>query len=157
MLPSDWDDIKLIYKNAIDEGISTFQTECPSFEEWDSSHIKDCRFVLTVGGEIAGWCALSQTSSREAYRGVVEVSIYFKNIYRGQGFGTKLLKHLCAESEAHGYWCLYSSIFSINDASIRLHEKCGFRRIGYRENIARDRFGVWRDTVLFERRNTYYG
>ncbi len=152
MESADWAEVKRIYTQALEEGISTFQTECPSYEQWDAAHHKNCRFVLTVGETVAGWCALSPTSSREAYKGVAEVSIYFSKQFRGMGFGTALLLYLCNESERHGYWCLFSAIFSINEASARLHEKCSFREIGYRENIARDRFGVWQNTTLFERR-----
>ena len=80
------------------------------------------------------------------------VSIYIDNKYQGSGIGTKLLKKLCNESEKRGYWCLYVAIFSINRPSIELHKKCGFREIGYRERIAKDRFGKWQNTVLMERR-----
>ena len=69
------------------------------------------------------------------------------------GIGTALLTRLCAESEAHGYWTLYSSIFAENEASLALHKKCGFRVIGYRERIAKNIFGTWQDTIIVERRN----
>ena len=67
--------------------------------------------------------------------------------------GTALLTHLCEETEKFGYWTLYSAIFSVNTASIELHKKCGFRVVGYRENIAKDRFGNWQSTTIMERRN----
>lgn len=70
----------------------------------------------------------------------------------GKGLGTYLLEHLCSVTEQLGYWCLYAAIFSKNTASIALHKKCGFREIGYRERIARDRFGNWQSTTLLERR-----
>lgn len=157
MTADDWTSVCGIYKQAIAEGKSTFQTECPSFEDWDKRHCKECRFVSVVDGKTAGWCALSPTSAREAYSGVVEVSIYFSLEYRHKGYALELLKHLINESEKRGFWCLYSAIFAINTDSIRLHEKCGVRRIGYREKIAKDRFGKWQDTVLFERRSKEIG
>ena len=153
MKDSDWERIKEIYKQAILEGKSTFQTECPTYENWDKGHLKDCRFVMLVGDVVIGWCATSATSTREAYKGVIEVSVYFDQEFRGKGLGTHLLNHLCEISDEKGYWCLYAAIFSINEASINLHKKCGFREIGYREKIAKDRFGKWRNTTLLERRN----
>ncbi len=113
---------------------------------------KDGRFVILYGEKLVGWCAISKTSSRKAYEGVVEVSIYIDAQYRGKGLGTYLLEHLCSVTEQLGYWCLYAAIFSKNTASIALHKKCGFREIGYRERIARDRFGNWQSTTLLERR-----
>ena len=52
-----------------------------------------------------------------------------------------------------GFWMLYAAIFSNNEASIRLHKACGFRVIGTRERIARDRFGQWQSTTVMEWRN----
>ena len=154
MRPEDWPQVRAIYAQAIEKGISTFNTECPDYAEWDAAHLKVCRFVDEESGAVRGWVALAPSSARYAYRGVVEVSIYVDEAHQGQGVGTALLETVCAESERQGYWCLYSAILSINTASVRLHQKCGFRVIGYRERIARDRFGVWQDTTIMERRST---
>lgn len=153
MKEEDWDAVSSIYKQSLLEGKSTFQIECPSYETWSKNHLQDCRYVIVADGSIAGWCAISATSVREVYKGVVEISIYFDKASRGKGLGTKLLKYLIEKSEEKGYWCLYAAIFSINEASIKLHEKCGFRVIGYREKIAKDRFGEWQNTTLMERRS----
>ena len=152
MQKADWNRVSEIYQQALLEGKSTFNTVCPDYDEWDNNHIKDCRYVAEIDNMVVGWIAISPTSSREAYKGVVEVSIYIDNKYQGSGIGTKLLKKLCNESEKRGYWYLYVAIFSINRPSIELHKKCGFREIGYRERIAKDRFGKWQNTVLMERR-----
>ena len=152
MQKADWNRVSEIYQQALLEGKSTFNTVCPDYDEWDNNHIKDCRYVAEIDDMVVGWIAISPTSSREAYKGVVEVSIYIDNKYQGSGIGTKLLKKLCNESEKRGYWCLYVAIFSINRPSIELYKKCGFREIGYRERIAKDRFGKWQNTVLMERR-----
>ncbi len=154
MLPSDWARVSQIYSDALKEGKSTFQTVCPEYSEWDNSHIKECRYVAELEENVIGWCAISKTSSREAYRGVVEESIYIDYNYHHIGAGTALLKTLCKNTEQKGYWCVCTSIFSINTASIKLHEKVGFRKIGYREKIAKDKFGQWQDTIMFERRNS---
>jgi len=60
--------------------------------------------------------------------------------------------HVIEASEAAGIWTLQSSIISTNKASIRLHERCGFRNIGLRERIAQDMDGLWQDIVMLERR-----
>jgi phosphinothricin acetyltransferase len=153
MRKSDWEYVSNIYTQSLIEGKATFQTKCPDYETWDRNHLTDCRFVMVTGETVIGFCTLGATSARDVYRGVVEVSIYFDSEYRGLGLGSRLLKYLCKESEKKGYWCLYVAIFSINKASIHIHKKCGFREIGYREKIAKDRFGKWQNTTLLERRN----
>lgn len=153
MMDSDWEAVRNIYEQALLEGKSTFQTVSPDYEQWNNGHLKDCRYVAELDGMIVGWAAISATSAREVYKGVVEVSIYIVKEARGQGVGSSLMERLCQESESKGYWCLYAAIFAINKASIQLHQKFGFREIGYREKIAKDRFGEWQDTILLERRN----
>ena len=152
----DWPEVSAIYSHAINDGHFTFTDSCPTYEEWDSAHVKDCRYVITVDGTVAGWCALSPISPRKPYAGVSEVSIYVREDHRHQGIGTKLLNYLCRESPKLGYWSLYSIVFSTNTASIKLHEKCGFRRIGYREKIAKDVFGNWTDIFTYEKRSDLY-
>ena len=80
------------------------------------------------------------------------MSIYVDKDYRGHGVGTSLVKELLIQSQKAGYWSIYSAIISINRASIALHKKCGFREIGYRERIAKDKFGEWQNTTLMEYR-----
>ena len=152
MRDEDWGTVSEIYKQGLEEGTSTFNTECPSFAEWNEGHVKNCRFVFEEEGKVVGWIALSPSSSRCAYKGCVEMSVYVDRNYRGQGIGTALVNTIIREAEKDGYWSIYSAIFSINKASIALHKKCGFREIGYRERIAKDRFGKWQNTTLMEYR-----
>lgn len=152
---NDWDNIKEIYQQGLDLNLATFQTECPSYEEWDNGHLVDCRFGAICENKLVGFAVLSPTSKREVYKGVVEVSIYIDTNYKNKGIGTSLLKHLIKEADEKGYWTLYSGIIEENTASIALHQACGFRKIGYREKIAKDRFGNWHNTVLFERRSPF--
>ena len=152
MRDEDWGTVAEIYKQGLVEGTSTFNTECPSFTEWNEGHVKNCRFVFEEEGKVVGWIALSPSSSRCAYKGCVEMSVYVDRNYRGHGIGTALVNTIIREAEKDGYWSIYSAIFSINKASIALHKKCGFREIGYRERIAKDRFGKWQNTTLMEYR-----
>ncbi len=152
MRDEDWGTVAEIYKQGLEEGTSTFNTECPSFTAWNEGHVKNCRFVFEEEGKVVGWIALSPSSSRCAYKGCVEMSVYVDRNYRGHGIGTALVNTIIREAEKDGYWSIYSAIFSINKASIALHKKCGFREIGYRERIAKDRFGKWQNTTLMEYR-----
>ena len=102
-----------------------------------------------------GWAALSPVSKRTVYAGVAEVSVYVHGVYHGQGIGRALLEELIRQSEAAGFWTLQSSLFPENAASVGLHQKCGFRLVGFRQRIARLN-GTWRDTFLFERRSSKF-
>ena len=151
MAASDWEQVRSIYLEGLREGNSTFETEAPSWEAWDEAHHKSPRFVMRAGDRVLGWAALSPVSKRRVYSGVAEVTIYVTESARGKGIGRALLEALIEESERAGIWTLQASIFPENVASVELHLKCGFREVGKRERIAILN-GVWRDTILFERR-----
>jgi len=156
MTPSDWPSVAAIYLEGIRTGNATFQTEAPTWEEWDKAHIPHCRLVAIVGNAVAGWAALMPVSSRLVYAGVAEESVYVGEKFRGQGIGLALLEQLVVESETEGFWTLQAGIFPENIGSIRIHEKCGFRVLGRRERIGQ-MGGVWRDTLLLERRSLVVG
>ncbi|MFT5873051.1 MAG: L-amino acid N-acyltransferase YncA [Clostridium sp.] len=149
----DWDQVSQIYLDGINTGKATFQTEVPTWENWDNGHVKSCRLVARLENNILGWGALSPTSSRCVYVGVAEVSIYIGENYRGQGIGKVLLENLIKKSEENGFWTLQSGIIRENTSSIILHEKCGFRELGIREKVAKMNNGKWHDVVLMERRS----
>lgn len=153
---SDWERVKEIYQLGIDTGNATFETRVPGFEAWMMKFHPHLLWVAIIDGKVVGWAGLQPVSAREAYGGVVEVTIYVHPEFGGNGVGSLLMKHLVRESEAAGKWTLYASIFPENAASIRLHEAAGFRKIGYREKIARLN-GKWRNTVLYERRSKITG
>ena len=147
-----WARVQQIYQEGIDTNQGTFETQAPEWEEWDHDHLKVCRFVAMENNLVIGWVALSRVSSRPVYKGVAEVSIYIALDHIRKGVGKALLSHLIKESENSGFWTLQASIFEENPASISLHQKFGFRRMGVREKIAQQH-GIWRDTVIYERRS----
>lgn len=156
LIASDWGAVSQIYAEGIATRLATFETQVPTWEKWDSGHLSEGRYVAVDGDAILGWVALSPVSSRYVYRGVMEESIYIAQSARGQGIGSLLLTHIVSASEDLGIWTLQGGIFAKNTASIALHEKCGFRRVGYRERIGQLE-GVWYDTVLMERRSQKVG
>lgn len=158
MEKEDWNSVVDIYIQGINTKVATFQTEAPKYEEWDKGHLKIGRFVAVDNQDkVVGWVALSPTSSRCVYKGVAEVSVYISESFRKNNLGYKLLNEVIEESEKKGIWTLQSGIFAINEASIALHKKCGFRIVGIREKIGRDSNGIWQDTVLMERRSKIVG
>lgn len=156
MTPSDWESVARIYAEGIATGFATFEKVVPAWEDWDKNHLEKCRLVAEEKGRILGWAALSPVSSRCVYGGVAEVSVYVGRNARGRGVGMALMHLLISESEAAGLWTLQSGIFPENKASIVLHERVGFRKIGVRERVGK-LDGEWKDNVIFERRSKKVG
>jgi len=155
--PHHYEAVKQIYAGGIATGNATFRTEAPAWKEWDESHFKIGRLVaLDDKGSVIGWAALAPVSSSCAYAGVGEVSVYVHPEQAGQGVGKNLLEALILESEKQNLWTLQAGIFPENVASVKIHERCGFRQIGYREKIGQLK-GVWRNTLLLERRSQTVG
>lgn len=152
LLPQDWPAVRDIYAEGIATGNATFETQVPAWDVWDANHLPHCRFVACEGDRVIGWAALSSVSRRAVYAGVAEVSVYVATAAQGRGAGKALLQTLIAAAEDAGIWTLQGSIFPENRASLALHQACGFRIVGRRERIAQLR-GIWRDTVLVERRS----
>ena len=152
----DWPEVLAIYEQGIATRQATFELSAPSWEQFDATHLADCRLVARREDCVLGWAALSPESRRQCYSGVAEVSVYVRASARGQGVGTALLSQLIAESEALGLWTLEGATFPENTASLRLQARLGFREIGRRERVAK-LDGVWRDTVLTERRSQCVG
>jgi L-amino acid N-acyltransferase YncA len=147
-----WPGVARVYAEGIETGNATFETEVPTWEEWDSSHLSDHRLVALRDGEVVGWAAVSAVSDRCVYGGVVENSVYVGETARGRGVGQRLLEELIASTEAAGIWTIQTGIFPENDGSIRLHERVGFEIVGRRKRLGKLN-SQWRDVLLLERRS----
>jgi L-amino acid N-acyltransferase YncA len=152
----DWPAVAAIYAEGIATRNATFETEVPSWEDWDGTHLSSPRLVAELDGEVVGWAALSPVSDRCCYTGVAENSIYVAESARGRGVGSNLLCELVERAERAGLWTIQTGIFPENMASIALHERCGFRIVGVRERLGQ-LDGTWRDVLLLERRSPVVG
>ncbi len=152
----DWELVRSIYIDGIATGQATFEIESPTWDQWNSAHLPAPRLVAASAEGILGWAALNAVSTRAVYAGIAEVSVYVDKGSRRHGVGRALLETLVTDSERHGIWTLQASIFPENVASLGLHSSCGFRMLGTRERIGKMN-GIWRDTLLLERRSTVVG
>jgi phosphinothricin acetyltransferase len=153
----DWPAVRAIYADGIAGGQATFETEPPSWEDFDAGRHPHLRLVAADDrGTVLGWAAASPTSARAVYAGVAEHSVYVATAARGRGVGRLLLGALVDVAEAAGVWTLQSGIFPENAASLALHARLGFRVVGRRERVARHH-GTWRDVLLVERRSRVVG
>ena len=149
---ADWAAVSAIYAEGIETRNATFETDVPSWHEWDAAHLAEPRLVARRDGEVVGWAALTRVSDRCAYQGVAENSVYVARGARSQGVGRALLNELVQRAEETGIWTIQTGVFPENLASLQLHLSCGFRVVGVRERLGR-LDGAWRDVVFLERRS----
>ena len=151
LVASDWPAVAAIFAEGIATGDATFETAVPAWEDWDARHLPAHRFVAELDGDLVGWVAVVPYSSRAAYSGVGEESVYVAESARGRGVGRKLLEALVESARAGGLWTLQAGVLPENGASLALHRALGFREVGVRERIGQLN-GAWRDVVLLELR-----
>jgi L-amino acid N-acyltransferase YncA len=158
MAERDAPHVLAIYQAGLDTGQASFETTAPAWEAFDAAKLPGHRHVAAdaVTGAVLGWVAASAVSSRCVYAGVIEHSVYVHPGHQGRGIGAALLEALIGSSEAAGIWTIQSGVFPENAASLRLHERAGFRVVGVRERVG-CHYGRWRDTVLIERRSRIAG
>jgi L-amino acid N-acyltransferase YncA len=156
LLPEDFPFVKSIYEHGIKTGNATFEQAAPDWSEWQKKFPVKMSFISEEDNVIKGWAAMSRVSPREVYMGVWDVSVYVHPDHFNTGVGSQLLHHLILFSEENNIWTLQAGIFPENLASIYLHKKFRFREVGYREKIGLLN-GVWRNTLLFERRSRNVG
>lgn len=159
LLPEHYPRVAEIFKEGMETHIATFRREVPTWKEWDEGHIAAGRLVALLGEEVIGWVALSPAFPlREAYRGVVENSIYIARAHAGKGVGKLLLTAMLEQVWQAGYWSVEARILRENAPSIALHKACGFRMVGVRERLGRmQATGKWHDVVFMEYRSTVNG
>ena len=155
MTAADWDAVRRIYQKGSIRATPVSRPSAPGWEAWNAKYHAHSRLVARDGSRVVAWAA-SPRFRPACYAGVAEVSLYVADDCRGRGVGNKLLTALIESSEQNGIWTLYGSTFPENVASLRMQERCGFRLIGKRERIGKLK-GVWRDTVMTERRSEIVG
>ena len=155
---ADVESICRIYNQGIEDRVATLETELRTPEErrqWLAA--RDPRHPVivaeTTGAEpptILGWGSLNTFNSREAYRFVVDFSIYVERGARGQGVGRVMLTRLIELAREHGYHKLVLSAFPTNASGMALYTRLGFRTVGvYKEQGRFD--GRWVDTIIMEK------
>lgn len=155
MTAHDWPQVAEIWAEGIATGNATFEPSPPSWPDFDAGRAPHLRLVAEepdASGTLLGWAAAGPVSSRRAYAGVAELSVYVRASAQGRGIGRTLLTALIQLAEVTGTWTLCSGIFPENVSSLKLHEACGFQRLGTRVRVGR-LDGRWRDVVLLERRS----
>jgi L-amino acid N-acyltransferase YncA/DNA-binding transcriptional ArsR family regulator len=160
MTEDDLPVVRDIYAEGIATRNATFETRVPDIQTLATKWLPAHRWVAEIddpseGPTVVGWTGVSPTSNRACYSGVGETSVYVAATARARGVGKALMHRQVTEADADttngGLWTLQTSIFPENRASIALHHSAGYKTLAVRSRIAQ-LDGVWRDTVLLERR-----
>ena len=107
--------------------------------------------VAVQAGEVLGYGYCAPYRLRSAYRYALEDSVYIKEAHLGRGVGSRLLGELIVLCERLDYRQLIAVIGdSANAASIALHARHGFLRVGTFRSVGY-KFGRWVDSVLMQR------
>jgi L-amino acid N-acyltransferase YncA len=106
--------------------------------------------VATSGGEVVGYAYVVLFRKRPAYRYTVKHSIYVHHEHLGCGVGKLLLRELIDTCATVGFRQMIGYIDADNAASLALHGKLGFRRVGLLPGVAY-RHGQWADTIMVQR------
>ena len=153
---SDVDAIQRIYAFYVLRGLATFEEEPPAVEDLLARKQAILTaglpyLVAAVGQQIVGYAYATLYRQRPAYRHTIENSVYVADGFRSKGIGTALLSALIERCEAGGWRQMIAVIGdSGNAASIALHSRLGFKRIGTL-NAVGFKLGRWVDTVLMQR------
>ncbi|MBN8994170.1 MAG: N-acetyltransferase [Rhizobiales bacterium] len=157
--PSDICDLTAIsdiYAEAVLHGLASFEIDPPGEEEMAMRFAALAEggypaFVAEAGERVIGYAYAGRYRSRPAYRNTVEDSIYLSPAAQGRGVGSALLGRLLAESESRGFRQMVAVIGnSANHASVRLHERHGFRHVGILKSVGY-KHGHWLDSVFMQR------
>lgn len=106
--------------------------------------------VAEIDGAVVGFASLSFYRDRPGYRTSVEDSIYIHRDHHGVGVGSALLNELIEVAKKHGFHTVLARIVDAQQASIGLHERCGFEMVGVERQVGR-KFGRWHDVALMQR------
>ena len=143
-----------IYNEAVVTTDATFDLEAKTEEEqgiWLAGHDRmHPVFVAELDGTVVGWASLSEWSSRSAYAGTAEISLYIKEEFRGKGAGRKLLEDIMLEGEKVGLHAVLARITTANAVSIHLHELAGFEQVGVMREVGQ-KFGRTLDVLIMQR------
>ncbi len=148
MLADDWPVCALIYEAGLDVG--TFEETVPTWDEWNATHLASPRLVARRGRDPRLGGARAGLAPEVLPRRGGEFRLRRPGGPRPRR-RAGVAREVVRRADDEGVWTIQAGILAGNDASVALHERCGFRIVGTRERIAQKR-GTWRDVVLMERR-----
>ena len=151
--PKDAAELAAIYNHYIENTIITFEEESISVDAY-LARIHDTAskypwLVYEHENRIVGFTYASAWKARSAYRHCAEATLYLSPMNVGKGIGTILYSALIDQLRCRQMHSLIAGIAVPNDASIALHKKLGFEKIGYFKEVGK-KFDDWLDVEYWE-------
>lgn len=152
--PEDAGAILSIYAPYIENTSITFEYDVPSVFDFAERIAEIQRkypwIVYEEDGEILGYAYGSPMLTRAAYQWTAESSVYVSEKAKGKGIGSLLYDVLFDILKKQNFCVCYALVIAENEASVKMHEKYGFRRVGLLENSGY-KFGGWHSVILMEK------
>ena len=143
-----------IYNDSVLNSTTTFDTEPWTAEAqggWLRDHSRPYAALVAVhGSEVVGWASLSPFRAKPAYRFTAEDSVYVRAGLQGDGIGARLLARLLEVAAENGFRTVIARIADENPASVRLHRRFGFRRVGVERDVGY-KLGRWLDVLVMQK------
>ena len=150
---SDLVAINDIYNHFVLHSTCTYQEEPEPIEsrrEWFHHHGEKHPVIVAVSeGQVVGWGSISAYHERSAYRHTVENSIYVHHQHHRRGIGSLLLQELIVRSRQLGHRAIIAGIDGEQTASVALHTKHGFQKVGHLKQVGR-KFDRWLDVIYMQ-------
>lgn len=149
----DCEAIREIYNAEVLRSFATLDLVPRTVEEqraWIAAHSGAYpALVAESAGSVIGFSSLSPYRPRPGYSTAVEDSVYVAEGVRGNGVGRHLLDAVVTSARLHGFHSVVGRIATEQDASIRLHESCGFHMVGVEREVGR-KFGRFVDVAIVQ-------
>lgn len=146
--------IRAIYNNEVLNSLVTLDLTPRSEAEqrhWIAEHSGIYpAIVAEINGNVCGFASLSPYRPRPGYSTTVEDSIYVDANYRKQGVGKALLSSILTMASQHGFHSCMARVMASHEASLALHQSCGFELVGIEKEVGR-KFGKWLDMALLQK------
>ena len=153
-VPEDAEAIRAIYNNEVTNSLVTLDLIPRSQAEqrhWIAEHSGVYpAIVAVINDNVCGFASLSPYRARPGYSTTVEDSIYVNSAYRKMGVGTTLLNGILDLANQHGFHACMARVMADHQASLTLHESCGFVLVGIEREVGR-KFGKWLDVALLQK------
>ncbi len=142
-----------IYNYYVKNSTCTYQTEPETMKErraWFDEHDEAHPVIVAAHNDtVIGWASISKYKKREAYKPTVENSLYIHHEHLYKGIGSALLETLISQARSSGHHSIIAGISSEQGASIRLHEKYGFKKVAHLKEVGY-KFDTWLDIVYYQ-------
>ena len=151
---ADLQAIAAIYNDFVVNSTATFDLEPwtgGTQDRWLREHGHPYAVLVAVhGDEIVGWASLSPYHAKPAYRFTAEDSVYVRAGLEGDGIGAQLLARLLEVAAENGFRTVIARIAGENPASVRLHRRFGFRRVGVEREVGY-KLARWLDVLVMQK------